>query len=509
MKRLNKTQNTIQGIIWGLVNKTVALIFPFIIRTILIWELGAEYAGLNSLFTSILQVISLADLGVGSAIVFSMYRAVSEDNKKMLSAYLNYFRRVFFLIGSIIVMIGLLIMPFLKYLIKGSIPPDINIYILYMIYLLNTSISYFVFAYRSSILSAYQREADNYKFQTVCSSIMYSVQIIVLLLFENYYIYILFLPIFTFLLNISRYLYIQKKYPDIKCEGLLPKEQQKEIKDNVFALFLHKVGSVTVNTLDNIVISSFLGLVILSNYNNYYYLISAVTAIVLILFSSLTAGLGNSIITESREKVKRDFYTIFYLNGFLVVVSTVCFFNMYQDFIMLWVGEKYLFNDSTMILFCIYYYIHTIRRTIICYRDAAGMWQDNKLQPIVSSIFNLTLNVVLVQKSGINGVIASTIISMIFIDIPWETGKLIKNLFNEPVTKYMFRLMHYSFISVFCCYLVHLVMEFIYIRHIIFRLTVEFVLSVLTSVVFFAFLTFRMEELKNLKIIIKKVIRKH
>ena len=132
MKRLNKTQNTIQGIIWGLVNKTVALMFPFIIRTILIWELGAEYAGLNSLFTSILQVISLADLGVGSAIVFSMYRAVSEDNKKMLSAYLNYFRRVFFLIGSIIVMIGLLIMPFLKYLIKGSIPPDINIYILYI-----------------------------------------------------------------------------------------------------------------------------------------------------------------------------------------------------------------------------------------------------------------------------------------------------------------------------------------------------------------------------------------
>lgn len=509
MRRLNKTKNTIQGTLWGITNKVVALVFPFIIRTILIRKLGAEYAGLSSLFTSILQVLSLADLGIGTAIVFSMYKAVSEDDKKTLSAYLNYFRRVFFIIGIVILGIGLLAMPFLKYLINGDVPADINLYILYLIYLSNTVISYFAFAYRSAILSAYQREADNSKFQIACNIMMYIVQIVVLLLFENYYLYILFLPIFTLVLNISRYLYVCKKYPDIKCEGMISATQRKKIKKNISALFLHKVGSVTVNTLDNVIISSFLGLLPLANYNNYYYLISAVTAIILIFFSSLTAGVGNSIITEDREKVKQDFYTIFYLNGFIVVVSTVCFFSMYQDFITVWIGKEYLFDYITMILFCVYYYVHTIRRTIIAYRDAAGMWVDNKWQPVVSAMVNLILNIILVQVVGINGVIISTIVSMILIDIPWETGKLIKELFNESAKKYVVRLIYYTLIVILSCCVVNVGKSITPGHSIIVRLIVDFILAVFISGFIFGVLTFHMPECKRAKKIALRTIKRH
>lgn len=506
--RLDKIKNTLQGTLWGVANKIVALIFPFIIRTILIRKLGAEYAGLSSLFTSILQVLSLTDLGISSAIVFSMYKAVSEDDKNTLSAYLNYFRKMFFFIGIITLFIGILVMPFLQYLIKGDVPLDINLYILYIIYLSNTVISYFGFAYRSSILSAYQREADNSKFQMICNLTMYIVQIIVLMVFKNYYIYIIFLPIFTLVLNLTRYIYVCKKYPDIQCTGTISILQKKQLKKNVSALFLHKIGSVTVNTLDNVIISSFLGLVTLANYNNYYYLISAVTAIILIFFTSLTAGVGNSLIMEESRKVQKDFYTIFYFNGFIVSVSTTCFFAMYQDFITLWVGKEYLFDSIMMVLFCVYYYIHTIRRTIIAYRDASGMWVDNKWQPIVSTCVNLSLNIVLIQTIGVKGVVISTIISMIFVDMPWETGKLINRLFNESTKRYMGRLLFYTIITIFNCLAIYCIFKFVLIDHIIIKLILDFILSLFVSILIFIFLTSKLEEFEYAKTLVMKIINR-
>lgn len=512
MKQLNFFLNTIQGSIWGLLNKFFAIFLPFVVRTIIIRNLGAEYAGLNSLFTSVLQVLSLAELGFASAMVYEMYKPIAENNFAVISALLNYYRKIYFIIGCVVFFIGMSLTPIIGCLINGDVPQNINIYVLYIIYLSNTVLSYFAFAYRASIMSAYQREADNAKIQLITNSLMYAIQIFILLVFANYYAYIIILPIFTLLYNYFRYEYVKKHYPQIICDGAITISQKKCIKKNISALFLHKVGSVTVNTLDNIVISSFLGLVLLANYNNYYYVISAVTSFILVFFNAITAGVGNRLIICDKERNLQDFYSIFYFNGIVVAISTTCLYSSFQNFIAIWVGKEFLFPEKTMALICIYFFIHTIRRTIISYRDAAGMWVDNKWQPIVSSILNLTLNLISIKYIGVNGVICSTIISMILVDIPWETGRLIRNIFNQSPKCYYIYFCLFFVLTIISCFIVRYVVRLICLKNICIQIIVELFIGFFVSFILILIFSFKSKSFqfmcKKTKILLKNTYKK-
>lgn len=476
--RINKTKSSIENIFWGITNRLLSLIFPFIIRTIIIKKLGAEYTGLSSLFTSVFQVLSLAELGFGSSIVFAMYEPIAKNQFEKIGALLLYYKKVYTIIGLLVLSIGLILLPFIPKLISGNVPNDVNLYYLFFIYLVNSVLSYFFFAYRASLLTAYQKESINSKINSSINFIMYILQIIVLVIYKNYYFYIILLPFFTMLYNLVRYMYVLREYPYIEIKGIIDYEEKKKIRKNIFALFLHKIGGIAVNTIDNIVISFFLGLLILSNYNNYYYLLSAVTSLITIFFSSLTAGIGNSVILDDNNRVKENFFAIFYINGVIVSVCTVCFFSMYQDFISLWVGKQYLFSIYTMILFCFYFFIHTIRRTVIMYRDASGQWRDNQWQPIVASFVNFILNIILIKIIGINGILISTLISMILVDMPWEGITICKNLLNTSSRLY-FRWIFIFFIStVSSCMLIFITSQLLMNITIYLRLFINFFISI-------------------------------
>ena len=452
-------------------------------------------------------MLSLADLGFGSAMVYAMYEPIANDDKESICALMHYFRKIYIIIGIVVLLIGIATMPFIKYFINGKVPDDINLYVLFLIYLTNTSTSYLMFAYRASIFSAYQREAVNFKIQLFTNLSMYIIQIVSLMTFENYYLYIIVIPAFTILYNFIRYRYAMKEYPTINCKGNITIKQKAQIKKNISALLLHKIGNVTVNTLDNIIISAFLGLVILSDYNNYYYLISAVTSMVLIFFNSITAGIGNKIITSDIDKIQKDFYDIFYLNAFVVSVSTVCFFNMFQDFIVVWVGSESLLNRITMVMICVYFFIHTIRRTIIAYRDGAGMWYDNRLQPIVSALLNLVLNIVTIQYIGINGVVLSTVLSMVIVDIPWETKKLINNLLKMETKSYYYRFVLYLGITIITCILSCIMIKWLDLHNLIVRLMCECIISLIISIGGFVIVTKNMSEYRRFKGRVRRIIK--
>ena len=449
---LDKVKNAKYGFFWGVISKIIALILPFVIRSLLIYKMGSEYAGLGNLFSAILQVLSLAELGFGSAMVYSMYKPIANNDEKTISALLNYYKKVYFIIGLIVLLLGLIVLPFVNFLIQGEIPNDINIYLLFGIYLFNTVSSYFVFGYRGALLSAYQREDINSIITLIVNVFLYVTQIIVLLLYPNYYVYIIILPISTILFNIMKFLLVKKKYPTIKPIGEIDTDTKSDIKKKINALLFHKIGGVVVNSADNIVISAFLGLVVLSNYNNYYYIISAISALVLILFTSLCAGVANSLIVKTKEENEKFFYKVFFINCIIVSFCTICLFNMLQPFIELWVGKDKMFPLGTLVLFCIYFYIHMIRRTIIMYRDAFGAWIDNKWQPIVSCIFNLIINIILVNIIGLNGIIISTILSMLLIDIPWETISFFRNTSKYNYRKYIFYMIYFIIITSGLCY---------------------------------------------------------
>lgn len=428
---MDKIIKTKSNILYGFVNKFVMMIGPFVVRSVIIYKVGIEYVGLGSLFSSVLQVLSLAELGFGSAIVFSMYKPISENNKDLLGALLYFYRKVYFTIGICIFFAGIVIMPFLPRLIAGECPDSINIYILYFIYLLNTVLSYILFGYKQSLLIANQRNDIESKISIASNLFVYVCQVIVLMIISNYYVYTFFILIGTVILNVLRNIQVKKIYPEILCKGMISSETKKGIYKRVYGLMLSNICQVCRNSFDSIILSAFLGLLILGKYQNYYYIMNAVTGFLHIFTFSVLGGIGLNVVTKSREENYLQFRTIFFGYNFASSWCVVFLLCLYQPFMKIWVGENNMFPDSLVYYMCIYFYSLKIGDVISLYKEATGIYWEDRYRPIAESIVNLVLNVVLVELLGIYGVVISTIISIIFINIPWASHTLFKEYFKR------------------------------------------------------------------------------
>lgn len=446
----NRTMNATRNAAFGVVLKIVAIIFPFVIRTVMLYVMGSEYVGLNSLFTSILSFLSLAELGVGQALVYSMYKPIAVNDIKTVSALLNLYKKLYRLIGTIILIVGVAITPFLSRLVKGSCPNEINLYILYGIYLFNTVVSYWLFGYKQSLLIANQRSDIISKRSLIIQTTMYVAQIIVLFASKNYYLYIVLLPVFTVIINIVNSIIVDRMYPEIKCIGRVEKVVEDSIKKKVIALFGTKANSVVMHALDNVIISAFLGLTMVAKYGNYYYIMNSIIGIMTILYSSITAGLGNTLVIDSKKKVYKDFKALTFMNAWIVAFCTTSLLCLYQPFMKLWVGTELLLDIKVVLLLVVYFYIYQIRRIVLTYKDAGGIWWEDRFRPYIMMITNLVGNVILVQTIGLYGVILSTIIAMC-VSWPWENYTLFKHIFRMPLTEYYFTLLKHIAMTVVCC----------------------------------------------------------
>ena len=267
---ISRAQNAKRNIVSGLINKIVNLIFPFIIRSVTIQVLGVEYLGLGSLFASILQVLNLAELGFSSAIVYSMYKPIAENDKPSICALLNLYKRIYRIIGVVVLLFGLAFLPFLGNFIDGSIPDGANIYLLYCLYLLNTVSTYFLFAYKGALLDAHQRNDVISNVHTAISVVQFLAQILVLIATGNYYLFVI-VQCATSILNNLFVAYIARlKYPQYVCKCEVSKAQKKDIRKRVTGLMVYKICSTTRNSLDSVFISSMVGLVAVAIYSNYY-----------------------------------------------------------------------------------------------------------------------------------------------------------------------------------------------------------------------------------------------
>lgn len=302
--RLEKTKNTIRNMAFGIITRIIQIIFPFVIRTAFIYTLGIEYLGLNSLFTSILSVLSLTELGVGSALVFSMYKPLAEGDIDAVCALMNLYRKCYYAIGTVIGVVGICLIPFLPHLITGSIPAEINLYVIYLMNLFGTVITYFLFAYKNCILEVYQRNDISSKITIILSFIQYGIQISILLVLKNYYCYLIVAPIISIIRNCVTAIIVNKKYSQYKPYGKVAKDIVVGIKKRISALVMYKIGSIVLNSVDNIVISAFLGLSVLAVYNNYYYIITSLFGFMSIITSSMLAGVGNSVVNIGVQGVQ-------------------------------------------------------------------------------------------------------------------------------------------------------------------------------------------------------------
>ena len=433
--KLNRTQNAKAGILTGLLGKLLHMGMPFVTRTALLYILGTEYLGLSGLFTSLLSFLSLAELGVSNALVYSMYKPVAEEDADTVCALLNLYRKLYRLIGAVILAAGLLCLPFLRYFIRGDVPADVNLYILYAVYLGNTICSYFLFAYRSSLLTAHQRTDVVNMIDSMVSAVTWVLQILMLLIFRSYYMYILFMPLSNVAGNIIRLHYVKKHYPRYEPKGKVAPELEASIFKKIRALMGAKISTTVLHASDNIVISAFLGLTMVTIYGNYHFLMSAIGGFLGIVFSSILPGVGNSLVTEPPEKNYRDFRKFVLLNNWLVGWCAVCFVCLYQPFMKLWVGKELLLPFSVVVLIVIYFVLYQGRKVVITYKDAAGLWWEDRFRPFVMAATNLISNLILVQFIGIWGVVFSTVLSLC-VSVPWETYTVFKYVFHRSPREY-------------------------------------------------------------------------
>ncbi|MBQ8355359.1 MAG: oligosaccharide flippase family protein [Oscillospiraceae bacterium] len=440
--KIARTKNTVRNILTGSVSRIINIILPFFNRTVILYVMGTKYLGLSSLFTSILSFLSLSELGLGAAMVYSMYKPIARNDDETICALLNLYKRLYRIIGFVVLGLGMALMPFLRQLINDEIPPEINLHLLYFIYLFNSVLSYWLFAYKNALLQAHQRNDVNNVISAVIIPASYAVMLGALWLTKNYYAYVIWQPVFTIITNLIRSRYVDRHFPHLKPRGEISSELRRSITKKVAALIGTKLNTVVLNAADNLVMSAFLGLTVIAVYGNYYMIMSSIIGFLGIIYSAMTAGLGNSLQTETVEKNYRDFEKLSFMNSWLVGWCSVCLVCLYQPFMRIWVGEELMFPFYVVLELGLYFYIYQLRKIPVVYKDAAGIWWEDRFRPYVCMVTNVVLNILLVQIIGISGIILSTVFSLC-ISIPWENYTIFKYVFHRSSRAYYGKLAAY------------------------------------------------------------------
>lgn len=447
----SRTYHSIRNTLFGAVDAVLSQLVPFVIRTIMIHTLGPEYLGLSNLFASVFTVLGLAELGIGSAMTYALYKPVAEDDRVTISALMALYRRIYGIIGTVIGTAGLALIPVLPSLVKSDLPAELNLYVVYLLSLSQTVFSYFFGAYKQALATAFQRNEINSIADILVRIVLYSVAITGLLTTRNYYLYASLFPIATVAKNLILSRAADRYYGEYLCGGRVSRKLLLDISRKVLALMGHKVGWVISSSIDNLSISAFLGLTVIAVYGNYHYVVKSLCALVGMLAGGISASIGNSIVLESPKKNYGDFVTFHFLYMAVVGVCCACLAALYQHFIRMFFGAEYLFGMDMVVLFTVYFFIRNIRVVPTTYKDAAGAWAEDALKPYVESFVNLTLNLVLVQILGVQGILIATIVSVLFVAFPWECAVLLKKVFHVSCLPFFARFAYYSLATAAAC----------------------------------------------------------
>lgn len=431
----------------GIISQVINVVLSFICRTVFVYSLGASYLGLGGLFTNILNVFNMADLGFSTAMIYSLYKPVVEKNEEEIVALMTFYKKVYRVIAGVILIIGLSLIPFLDKIINLETEIQ-NVIFYYLLYLSNAVVSYLC-VYKTSILRANQEAYVLNIVQAVITVIRYTVQIIVLLVFSNYTLYLIVQTIGTLLVNIVGAHLAEKRYPFIKQQGVLSISKKREIGDNVKSLMCFKIGSVLLTNIDNILISTIVGTIWVGLYSNYVLIENSIKGFVSIIFNGLTASVGNLVVKEKREKQVKMFYTMNFLTWWCYSFCTIAFIVMFQPFIEFWVGEKYLLPFCTMLVICICFYVQGSVKIVEVFRETTGIFRQTKYVYLLASILNVIFSVILGRQFGLMGILLATIIARLLTHVWYEPFCLFK-FFQESVRTYFGKQLVYHIIFAIC-----------------------------------------------------------
>ena len=438
-----RTRNSIINFLSGVGSTLISNLLTFISRTIFINILGSSYLGVNGLLTNVLSMLSLAELGIGTAINFSLYQPLAEKDDEKIAILMAFYKKAYQIIGILVFIVGLVLMIFLDFFIKD--PGDVqHIKLIFLIYLINTSYSYFM-TYKVTLLTADQKGYLLTPVNIFFNFITVIAQIIVLIVTRNYILYLLSNMFILFLQRLYINNKVTKLYPvlEIKATNKLPKEELAIIIKNVKAMMFHKLGDYCINGTDNIIISTFINISLVGLYSNYNMVITMVNGFIVLFFNSITASMGHLIATESDERKLEIFKIINFIGFWFFGFATIAFYNLLNPFIELWLGQEYLISQHILVIVLLNYYLTGMRVPVHTVKAAAGLYDEDKYTPLIQSVVNLSVSIILVQKWGLAGVFMGTLVSSIILPC-WQRPYIIyKHVFKKSSKEYFVKYLIY------------------------------------------------------------------
>ncbi|MDM0548410.1 sugar translocase [Clostridium perfringens] len=486
----SRINNSVKNILSGAGGQIINTILSFINRSIFLSILGITYLSINGLFLNIISVLSFAELGVGDAIIFSLYSPLAKNDNRKITKLMNLYRKAYTIIGIFILLTGLCFIPFLKYLIKDNIN---NLNVIYLLFLLNTVFSYF-YTYKKSILIANQKAYICNLYNLAFNVIKIMIQISMLLLTKSFIIYLIIEIIFTLLSNI----FISKKVDNLNIyennkELLLDGEEKKEIFNNIKSLVVYKFSGILLGSTDNIIISKFVGLDWIGYISNYDIVIGAITTILNIVFSSFTASVGNLIASEDKEKNKEIFDSLNMMNFWMYGLATIGIYSLINEFINIWIGNKYLIDKNILLILVFNFYFVGMHQVTWIYRSATGIFRETKYIILITALLNIIISICLSLKLGVFGVFLGTAISRMLTSAWYEPMILFNKYFNSNVTTFYWKNLKYFFILIIGVLINKFFIDFINITGILGLLIKGIVIIIMTNFWFFMVLRKRSE----------------
>jgi len=451
-----RIRNSTINLLSGIGSQVLVQILAFICRTYFIRFLGTSYLGVNGLFGNILGFLNMADLGLGTAITFSLYKALADKDQVKIQALVKFYLTVYRIVAATVLLIGLSLIPFMNLIIKDM--PDIpNLMWIYTLMVVSKSLGY-LFLYKKTVLSANQQRYILNIYGAIFSILQNILQIVILFVSANFILYLLTQMLCDLAQNFLLVHKSNKQFPFLKGRIVqqLSKPEKLKIWKNSYVLLQHQIGGFILNSTDNLVIASVVsnGISRIGIYSNYVMILNMIQMFTNQVFAAIGASVGNLASLESNERSYEVFKMILFASTWIFGFCAVCLWILYNPFITAWIGHDFTLSPLIVSVIVLNFYLVGVRNPVLSFTNAYGIYWYTRWKPLLECSINLGLSIFMAKRFGMIGVFLGTTISMLASSIWMEPWALFKHSFRLSVYRYFEQLGLYSIaIGIIGCFL--------------------------------------------------------
>ena len=500
-----RTQSSLKNMYIGILTQIVITLLGFISRKVFVSGLGTEYLGINGLLTNVLSMLSLVEGGIGTSIVYNLYKPLADNDTEKVTALVQLYKKLYGILAAVVAILSLMLYPFLGSLMKDGTSGK-YITVVYFIFVIKNIISY-LNAHKWSLINADQKGYVLARINLIFNIVTTLCRIAIIYLTKSYILYLLVELIIIIIQNIYNGNIVNTRYPYIKTKEKykVDNEVKENMITNVKALFLHKVGSYCVFGTDNILISAFISVKTVGIYSNYTMIIGQLSALIGPILNSINASVGNLVATEGEDKNYSVFKIVYLLNFWLYSISAIFLYNLLNPFIDWWIGEGLLLDNFTLIIVLVNFYISGLRTSVGIFKEKAGIFTEDKYIPLLESVTNLGASLILVKYIGLAGIFLGTTISSIAFPV-WNQSRLVyKKLFKRPLREYFERYFLYAGVTILLAIMVTNICNIFVSGYSFLSLVIRGIICVTIPNIILVLIFHKTEEFKYLYNIIKKI----